>query len=243
MGLKQVLEKMRLVEVEPLPAAPRPAASPAPAGPGRPLPPPAARALPHDGPMDELLRSIPEPEVDAGAVPESVLAGEMPDFAAVYRAAGVADPAHGFSSFKVLEILSSPELAGLEAKAKAGALAGFMKMNPAGPVPVRDILQDAIRRDQALDKFEEFLRDKLAAAEREVEQKNAALQAEIDALGKRNRDRMEENRQALVEHQRGFASWQARKRIEERRLYDAVGPFVEENPVSLGGPAPPAAKN
>jgi hypothetical protein len=235
MGLKQVLEKMRLVEVEPRPVSPAPAT-----GPGRPAPPPVARKA---VPMDELLRSIPEPEMDTGAVPEPVVAGEMPDFAAVYRAAGVDDPAHGFSAFKVLEILSSPELEGLEPKAKAGALAGFLKMNPAGPVPVRDILQDAVRRDQALDKFEEFLREKLAAAERDVERKNAALQAEIDALGKRNRERMEENRQAVVEHQRGFASWQARKRIEERRLYDAVGPFVEENPVSLGGPAPPAGQS
>jgi hypothetical protein len=235
MGLKQVLEKMRLVEVEPRAAAPAAAS-----GPGRPAAPPLARAA---VPLDELLRSIPEPKVDVRALPEPELTGEIPDFAAVYRAAGVDEPAHGFSAFKVLEILSSPDLAALDPRAKAGALAGFLKMNPAGPVPVHDILQDAVRRDQALDKFEEFLREKLLAAEREVEQKNAALQAELDALSKRNRERMEENRQALVAQQRGFATWQARKRIEERRLYDAVGPFVEENPISLGGPAPPASKN
>ena len=232
MGLKQVLEKMRLVEAEPS------AAASAPSGPGRPAAPPVARPA---VPLDELLRSIPEPKVDPRALPEP--SGEIPDFEAVYRAAGVADPAHGFSAFKVLEILSSPELSALDARAKAGALAGFLKMNPAGPVPVHDILQDAVRRDQALDKFEEFLRDKLLTAEREVERKNAALQEELDALSKRNRERMEENRQAVAAQQRGFAAWQARKRIEERRLYDAVGPFVEENPVSLGGPAPPAAKN
>lgn len=242
MGLKQVLEKMRLVEVEPS-AAPRPAAPQPTGGPGRPAPPPTARAVPRDGSLDELLRSIPEPEVDPRALPEAAATGELPDFAAVYQAAGVSDPAHGFSAFKVLEILSSPELEALDPRAKAAALAGFLKMNPAGPVPVRDILQDAIRRDQALDKFEEFLREKLLAAEREVEQKNAALQVEIDALATRNRERMEENRRAVAEQQRAFSTWQARKRIEERRLHDAVGPFVEENPVSLGGPAPTAAKN
>jgi len=35
--------------------------------------------------------------------------------------------------------------------------------------------------------------------------------------------------------------WETRKRIEERKLYDAVAPFVETNPVSLGS-EPPAGK-
>jgi hypothetical protein len=235
MGLKQVLEKMRLVEAEPqagMPSESAPASRPATG--------PVARPT---QPMDEFLRSIPVPQLDARAVPEPAAAGEIPDFSGIYKAAGIADPAHGFSAFKVLEILSSPDLAALDPKAKAGALAGFLKMNPAGPVPVHDILQDAVRRDQALDKFEEFLRQKLLAAEREVEQKNAALQVEIDAVLQRNRERMEENRQSLVSKQRGLSEWQARKRVEERRLYDAVGPFVEDNPISLGGAASPTAKN
>ena len=193
--------------------------------------------------MSELLRTIPAPELDTKSVAESTSTGQIPDFVAIYRAAGIHDPAHGFSAFKVLEILSSPDLAALDPKAKAGALAGFLKMNPAGPVPVQDILQDAVRRDQALDKFEEFLRQKLLSAEREVEQKNAELQLEVDAVVKRNRERMEANRQSLVEKQRGLSEWQARKRVEERRLFDAVGPFVEDNPISLGGAPAPAAQN
>ena len=58
----------------------------------------------------------------------------VPEFGEIYRAAGIGEPRHGFSALKVLEILEAPEFASLEAKAKAAALSGFLKMNPSGPV-------------------------------------------------------------------------------------------------------------
>lgn len=160
----------------------------------------------------------------------------VPDFPAIYEAAGLADPPHGYSAFKVLEILSSPELAALGGKAKAAALAGFLKMSPSGPVPIRDIIQDAVRRDQALDGFDEFLRKKLESRAAEIERENAELQAEIDALTRKNRERMDANRKRLEAEQRRLVDWQARKRIEEGRLFDAVSPFVEANPISIRKP-------
>lgn len=250
MGLKEVLSRMKLVETEPRPA-PATLASPAtratPATPATPAntaaPPPSrepARQA-HGAPglsMREILGDLPAPEIDERALPA---AGEgpadLPDFAAIYRAAGIADPPHGYTAYKVLEILSSESFAGLDAKSRAAALAGFLKMNPSGPVPIADVIQDAVRRDQALDKFEELLRGKLAARAEELERENAALQAEIDELARKNRERMEANRQALQAEQARLGQWQARKRIEERKLFEAAGPFVEENPVSTE-PAP-----
>jgi len=185
----------------------------------------------------ELIGSLPAPQIDERALPHLGGHGggdalELPDFEAVYRAAGIAVPPHGYTAYKVLEILSSEGFAGLEPKARAAALAGFLKMNPSGPVPIGDVIQDAVRRDQALDKFEELLRGKLAAREREADAENAALQAEIDQLAQKNRERMEANKKALGAERERFVQWQTRKRIEERRLFDAVGPFVEQNPVS-----------
>lgn len=242
MGLKDVLSKMKLVEVEapgPAPGAPGAPARPSGAGAGAPPPHgPAASPAPAAKPLDvrELIGSLPAPQIDERALPHrgGGDALELPDFEAVYRAAGIAVPPHGYTAYKVLEILSSEGFAGLEPKARAAALAGFLKMNPSGPVPIGDVIQDAVRRDQALDKFEELLRGKLAAREREFEQENAALQAEIDQLAKKNRERMEANRKALAAEQERLAEWQTRKRIEERRLFDAVGPFVEQNPISTG---------
>jgi ElaB/YqjD/DUF883 family membrane-anchored ribosome-binding protein len=233
MGLKDVLQKMKLVEAEGSTNAAPPPSSP-PAGATRSNPRPAAAR----DEMRDILDRIEPPRLDTAKVaPAAAGQGGGPSFEEVFRAAGIQAPAHGFSAYKVLEIVSSPDLAALDAKSKAQALAAFLKMNPSGPVPIRDVISDAVRRDQALDKFEEFLRQKLQEKAAKAEQESARLQAEIDALLQQKRDAQEKGKLALEEETRRFTEWQARKRIEERKLYDAVAPFVEENPISLGSPA------
>jgi hypothetical protein len=239
MGLKEVLSRMKIVEMDP-------AAAPAPA------PPAAAPAPPRDE-IADLLASIPAaPEIDERKLAAaSAAAGgkgtgtdpgdEIPDFPAVFKAAGVVDPPHGYSVYKVLEIFNSPGFATLDTRAKAAALTGFLNMNPSGPVPVTDIVQDAVRRDQALDKFEEFLRNKLAAHTQKTDQDNARLQAEIDEVTHRNRETMEANRIALEAEQTRLTRWLTQKRAEERKLFDAVNPFVEKNPISTAESGPSAA--
>ena len=244
MGLKEVLSRMKLVE---LPDAGPAAVSPGASSSSRP---PGAATVPD---LDQLLASIPASGLDdrkleslaakapkhaaepaEGGASETSAAGEIPDFAAVYRAAGIEVPAHGYSAFKILEILQSPDLAPLDAKAKAAALGGFLKMNPGGPVPLSDVIQDAVRRDQALDRFEEFLRGKLNDREAEAERQNAALQAEIDELSRKNRETMEANRRALEAERANLESWRVQKEAEEHRLFEAISPFVDQNPITTG---------
>jgi hypothetical protein len=253
MGLKEVLSKMKIVEMEPDLTVPDPvpvrSSGPPPSfsNSAAPIaPPPKLSGPPTD--IRDLLGTMPPPrEIDEKALPPEAKeeGAEIPDFAAIFKAAGINDPAHGYSAYKVLEILSAPEFANLDSKAKAAALSGFLKMNPTGPVPIADVVQDAVRRDQALDKFEDFLRTKLKARTEQIEKENRDLQAEIDALALRNRDKMEANRKTLTADEERFARWQVIKRIEERKLFDAVAPFVETNPISTGSsggakPAPPA---
>jgi hypothetical protein len=239
MGLKEVLSKMKLVEMSPEEtdaAVPVPASRPSSQGlPGMPGPPADIR---------DLLGTLPEPPViDENKLPVPADGGgdEIPDFAAIYRAAGVTDPPHGYTAYKVLEIFGSPGFTTLDARAKAAALTGFLNMNPSGPVPVTDIVQDAVRRDQALDKFEEFLRSKLTSRSQQIDKDNAQLQAEIDEVTRRNREKMEANRVALEAEQARLSRWLAVKRAEERKLYDAVNPFVEANPITTAESPRPAA--
>ncbi|HEX3130864.1 MAG TPA: hypothetical protein VH394_26250 [Thermoanaerobaculia bacterium] len=257
MGLKEVLSKMKIVEIEPedVPGLQMPPSAPA-------TPPmPTLKAgmppgMPPGQPTDirDLLGSLqPPPEIDEKklaeiAPPDDAEEGGpgIPDFAAIYKAAKIEDPAHGYTAQKVLEILSSPHLANLDSKAKAAALAGFLQMNPTGPVPITDVVQDAVRRDQALDKFEDFLRTKLKARTEQMEKENARLQAEIDDLVRRNREKMDANRRDLEKEEARLSQWQLSKKAEERRLFDAVSPFVEANPITTGeapavSPAPAPA--
>ena len=137
MGLKGILEKMKLVESdEPAAEADVTAvravpSSTAPRRPATPSAPPPS--------MKELIHRVPPPRLD-----EQSLSGsqDIPDFPSIYKASGVKDPAHGFTAYKVLEILSSPDFAALDARAKAAALSGFLRMNPAGPVPIEDVIEE-----------------------------------------------------------------------------------------------------
>lgn len=255
MGLKDMLSKMKLVELDPAEAsaagglpgggplsgpperASAPGRSPLSGGPG--APPPS---------LDELLGRLPDPpKIDeqklaqAAEAAEGAGGDEIPDFAAVYKAAGVADPAHGYTAYKVLDIFASPGFATLDVRAKAAALTGFLNMNPTGPVPITDVVQDAVKRDQALDRFEEFLRGKLNSRAAEIEKENAALQKELDELARRNREKIEANRIALEAEQAKLTRWQVAKRAEERKLFDAVNPFVEANPITTADSPKPAA--
>lgn len=248
MGLKEVLSKMKIVELEPEPPSSPPLG-------GTPPPPsfkPGAPGFtPAGGPRDirELLDSIPAPaSIDESKLPAPVIAegpeeegGDVPDFPDIYKAAGVVEPAHGFTASKVLEIFASPGFAALDTRAKAAALTGFLNMNPSGPVPITDIVQDAVRRDQALDKFEEFLRNKIGTRSEQIDKDNAQLQAEIDEIARRNREKMEANRIALETEQAKLTRWLISKRAEERKLFDAVNPFVEENPISTADARRPGA--
>lgn len=263
MGLREVLSKMKLVEMEPRPGDPAgvdsPTASATGAPSGRPQPPSVEdilASIPKTPPrLDEkVLASAPAPRAERGAGAgsagnessgnESSGTVEIPDFETIYRSAGITDPAHGYSASKVQEILSSPEFAPLESRAKAAALSGFLKMNPTGPVPIADVIQDAVRRDQALDRFEEILRANLSRRAEQIEGDNARLQAEIDELTRRNRELMEANRKTTEAEQEKLSLWLTRKRIEEHRLFEAIAPFVEENPISTdrgGSSTPPPA--
>ncbi|MEO5760847.1 MAG: hypothetical protein ABIR28_00920 [Vicinamibacteria bacterium] len=192
----------------------------------RPLPP--AHPTPS---MDEIIHRVPAPRLDE----QSLTPGkDIPDFASIYKASGVKDPVHGFTAYKVLEILSSSDFETLDMKAKAAALSGFLRMNPTGPVPIEDVIHDALARDNALDGFEGFLRMKLDARNSDREKENASLQAGIDDLVRRNKEKIQANLDAAAEEHKRFAEWQARKRIEESKLFEAVGPFIEKNPVSVG---------
>lgn len=186
--------------------------------------------------MGEIIQRVPPPRLDA---PSLGVMDEIPDFQAIYKASGVKDPSHGFTAYKVLEILSSPDFAGLDRKARAAALSGFLRMNPSGAVAIADVVQDALARDSALDGFEDFFRQKLDAKRAERDKENAGLQAAIDELTRKNRELIQANLDGVAKEMERFATWQARKRIEEQKLFEAIAPFVEENPVSVGNSPSP----
>jgi len=157
----------------------------------------------------------------------------------IYDSAGIEVPEHGFTVYKLIEMQEAEELTGLDRETAAKVIGGMLRRLPTGAVEVDDIVLDAARRDQALDAFERFLRDRVARTEDEVRAANRALQEEIDEVTRRNTELMAESRARIDADQARLGIWLERKHAEEQRLYDAVEAFVEANPVSRSAPGEP----
>ena len=179
------------------------------------------------------LAAPPEPEVRLDeATLSQTPAGEDWAIEQIYASAGIQAPAHGFTVYRLIELLEVEEFRDLDAATRAKVIVGVLKRLPSGAVEVEDIVRDAAARDRALDAFERFLSERVRRQERETEEKNAALQQQIDELTVTNTQLMEANRAAVAQEKARLERWRLRKREEEERLFSAISPFVERNPVT-----------
>lgn len=153
----------------------------------------------------------------------------------VYVSARIEAPPHGYTIRKVADMLASEHIRALPADVRRKSV--LVALDAAG-VAVDDIVQDAVRRDQALDTYERVL-EKHVAGRREARlAENAAIEQEIAQRVAELRARIDENTRLVTREQDELDAWRARKRQEEAVIAEAVGYFVSENPIT----APPPAK-
>jgi len=161
------------------------------------------------------------------------------DFAAVYQEAGIELPAHGYGVDKVAEMLESKRLAPLGKEVKATAVLAALE---AAQVSVRDVLQDAVRRDGALDAFESAKEREVQELRERSEGRVKTIKEEIERFLREKNVEIEGLKQAAETAGQAFAQLQARKHREEERLYDVVAHFVEgtDNPITTSASPRPA---
>jgi hypothetical protein len=155
-------------------------------------------------------------------------------FEEIYRAAEIATPPHGYTIMKIASMLQSEHLRGLPQEVKKSSILVALEATGA---KVDEIIQDAVRRDRALDGFEAVLGKSRAALESAKIEDNRKIEAEMNAILADYRTRIQANNDAVARENERFAAWQAKKRAEERTIADAVAYFVSENPISVSGPA------
>jgi len=102
----------------------------------------------------------------------------------------------------------------------------------AAGVSVDEIVRDAVHRDRALDTYERVLQKNLDEFRTEKQAENARLEQEIAERLSELRARIDQNSQAVAGELENLHAWQARKQDEERRIAEAVGYFVSENPIT-----------
>jgi hypothetical protein len=166
-------------------------------------------------------------EAESKPVGKSAVAADVEDFAAVYEEARIELPLHGYGVDKVAEMLQSKRLESLGRDVRATAVMAALE---AAQVPVKDVLQDAVLRDRALDAFELAKEREVKELRAEAERRIHAIKDEIEAFLKAKNAELESLKKAGEGAQEAFVKLQARKRREEERLYDVAAHFVEGAP-------------
>jgi hypothetical protein len=186
-------------------------------------------------------RELPAEVLDAEppqSVERSQLAADVADFAAVYAEAAIELPLHGYGIDKVGEMLENKRLAAMAREVKASAVLAALE---AAGVELKDVIQDAVRRDKALDAF-------LAGKSAEVQELRGQSEARIEAIReeiagflKAKNAEIEALKSGAEASARALRSLEEKKHKEEERLFTIVGHFVAgaENPVTRSSaPAP-----
>jgi DNA-binding transcriptional MerR regulator len=158
-------------------------------------------------------------------------------FAEIYEAAEIHPPSHGFTIEKVGDMLRSEHIRNLPRDVKKSSI--LVALEAVG-APLQDVIQDAMKRDQALDTFESVQERALNQLEAQKTQENQEIQAEIDRLLADRRARMQANNDAVAKEKERFFAWRLKKQEEEQKIADSVSYFVADNPITGGHAAPPA---
>jgi hypothetical protein len=198
---------------------------------------------PHDEPVDRPPQSgTPNAaqaiaDIAASIAPQPAFkppAGNAASFAEIYDAAEIHAPPHGFTIMKVAEMLRSEHIRSLPREVKSSSV--LVALEAAG-APLQDVIQDAIKRDRALDTFERVQEKSVNDLEAAKTKENQQIQAEMDRIAAEHRARMQANTDQVAREKERFFAWRLKKQEEEQKISDAVSYFVTDNPITTGSPA------
>ena len=159
-------------------------------------------------------------------------------FDQIYAAADIPTPAHGFTIFKIADMLKSEHIRSLSVEIKRSSV--LLALDAAG-VKVQEVIEDAVKRDRALDTFEAVQQRALDQLEARKSEDNQKLQQEADRVLNELRTKIQSNSDEVTKERERLQTWRLQKHKEEQRIADAVRPFVTENPITTNAPAGPIA--
>ena len=104
----------------------------------------------------------------------------------------------------------------------------------AAGVEIKDVIQDAIRRDRALDTYERVQQRAVEEMESRKSKENSDIQSQIDQYVTQQRAKIQANNDEISREKERFTGWRLKKQQEEKKIAEAVGYFVTENPITTG---------
>jgi len=154
---------------------------------------------------------------------------QLTTFEEIYGAAGIQPPPNGYTIMKVHDMLSSEHIKQLPSEVKRSSI--LVALDAAG-VKIQSVIEDAVRRDQALDGFERVRLKSVEDLEARKLEDNAKIQAELDRFAAEQKAKLQANLDEVAKQKEDFYSWRMLKQQEEQKIADCVAYFVTENPIS-----------
>lgn len=152
-------------------------------------------------------------------------------FEEIYKAAEIPAAAKGYSILKISQMLESEHIRNLPTDVRKSSI--LVALEAAG-VDIKDVIQDAIRRDRALDTYERVQQRAVEELEGRKTKENCEIQAQIDKYVTEQRAKVQANNDAISREKERFTGWRLKKQQEEKKIAEAVGYFVAENPITTG---------
>ena len=152
-------------------------------------------------------------------------------FDEIYKAAEIPPAPQGYSILKISHMLESEHLRELPSEVKKSSV--LVALDAAG-VDIKEVIQDAIRRDRALDTYERVQQRAADELEARKTKENGEIQTQIDQYVTEQRAKIQSNNEEVSREKERLAGWRLKKQQEEKKIADAVGYFVSENPITTG---------
>jgi len=176
-------------------------------------------------------------EIASGVSAEPKFAGPVANpmsFPEIYSAAEINAPEHGYTVLKIIDLLHSEHIRNLSRDVKKSSL--LLALEAAG-VKAEEIVQDAVRRDKALDTYERVQQNALQDLEARKSKESKELQAEIERQINEMQSRVQANNDEVTKAKEQFYGWQLKKQQEEQKIADAISYFTSEKPVTTAADA------
>jgi hypothetical protein len=179
------------------------------------------KAVPTETPMKQSHTN--RPEGITGQQQTDLLSYED-----IYHAAGILSPRSGYGVHKVVDMLNSDHIRELSKDIKRASV--LMALDAAGTSP-DDLLQDANRRQQALNSYEAGQQKQLEEFEARKAQEDARIQAEMERVTAHYAERLKQNHDQVASEKEALRNWQMAKQHEMQRISEVIE-LCAKQPVS-----------
>lgn len=169
--------------------------------------------------VTDYSRRVPAALPAPSVLPKGAAPGAYVSFETIYRAVPSLGPQGSYNIMKVAAMLKSSHMAGMSMDTKRAAL---MMALEAANAEIKDILQDAMLRQRALDDYEEKQLKGLREFEAAKQEENQEIQAELDAVTAQYMARIQANVDQTAQQQDAFRNWQKLKQQEAAVIADAT---------------------